>query len=97
MTKLPENLVALTRSSCYTDITDKHIDGLTINTEDGTWNYKRPNDQFRNTTFRKIGEHDHSIKHCSSGVVGVYDMTNIEHLRAMNKHSREMTDDDREL
>jgi|GEM_PF-5461208 len=94
---LPPNIVALTRTSCHTDIANKPIDGLTINMENGTWNYQRPNDQFKDATFRKIGECNHLMKHCSSGVVGVYNTTDIEQLRAMNKHSCEMTDTDREL
>jgi hypothetical protein len=93
---LPLNIVALTRTSCHTSITNESIDGLTINMKDGTWNYQRPNGQFKDTNLRKIGECNHSMRHCSLGVVGVYDTTDIEQLRAMNKHSYEMTDGGRE-
>jgi len=101
--KLPNNLVALVyaSNSCYTIVTDRYVPGLVVNITPGQpalWYYKHPNDR---TTFaprsKKIGEYEYSMKNCTSGVIGIYDRMNIEHLESMVRHSQEMTDNESDI
>lgn len=70
-----ENLVVLAfaQNECYLTIIPIHKASkrLIINLEEGTW-------KFGNSDYRKIGEYNYY-----SGMIGVYDRTNVSHLNAM--------------
>lgn len=46
----------------------------------GTWRY-------RNSAPHQIGEMRAEALNCQEGVIGVYDVRNIEHLDALSQHS----------
>ena len=99
MEKLPANLIVLMYSrqnSCYPEITDESVPGLTIITRNDTadgWSFKNPTDLIKSpSVIRNIGEHDYFMRDNRSGVIGVYDLTKMHHLEAMVRSWQEMSE-----
>lgn len=65
------------------EITDKKPECVDINPADGTWSFKGV--KYQTGSFRR------SMVGCRCGIYGVYDCTNIAHLRAMARHILEVT------
>jgi hypothetical protein len=86
------------QNCCYPDVTDRLVPGLTIifsKKKPTGWMYKNIGDK---SPFmpqsRDIGSYNYSMRKCSSGVIGVYDGRNINHLRDMLRHWQFISDND---
>jgi hypothetical protein len=102
MTKIQlENLVVLqfAQNNCYVQVIDinKAIgkeEGFSLNINKGQWSYDEWKDNDIGNSRSVFNKYSHK---CKSGIIGVYDRTNIKHISMMVNDALEFTKERRPI
>lgn len=91
-----ENIIVLcySQNSCCTSVvkltdSEKQFSNLELDLSNNKWRFK--DGEYNNNQFWNIGRCRYVANGKHFGVIGLYDMTNLEHLNMMAAHSQSAT------